>query len=165
MVEKAPLDAQPASAKAPSKEEELTYTLQRVQADFENYHKRAQQEMNQNYMRGKAAAFKEMLPILDTLDSAIAKEKNESKKALESLRTHMLHVLKQNGVKQIETHGKQFDPFTSECLLQGNDPTQEEDSVLEEIQKGYMFHEDVLRHAKVKVNKLVDDNQNNQGGN
>lgn len=135
------------------KVQELTETLQRVQADFENYRKRSQGEMNVHYLRGKASAFKDMLAFLDTLDSAIAKETNETRKALENIRTHLLHVLTHNGVKPISTVGKIFDPFTSECLLQGQDMSQDEDVVLEELQRGYFFHDDVLRPAKVKVNK------------
>ncbi len=134
---------------------ELTETLQRVQADFENYRKRSQNEATINYTRGKAAAFKDMLSILDTLDSAIANEKNGTRHALENIRTHMLHTLSQNGVKPIHTLGKIFDPFTSECLLQGHDSQKEEDVVLEELQRGYFFHDDVLRPAKVKVNKRM----------
>ncbi len=151
---------------------ELTETLQRVQADFENYRKRSQNEMNVNYLRGKATAFKDILSFVDTLDSAITKEKNETRHALENIRTHVMHVLAQNGIKPIQTIGKIFDPFTSECLMQGNDTAQQEDVVLEELQRGYFFHDDVLRPAKVKVNKLPEDeieNDNqkiiNNGGN
>lgn len=132
---------------------ELTETLQRVQADFENYRKRSQNEMTVHYLRGKAAALKDVLSVVDTLDSAIAKEKNGTRSALENIRTHTLHVFAQNGVKPIFTVGKIFDPFTSECLLQGRDANQNEDVVLEELQRGYYFHDDVLRPAKVKVNK------------
>ncbi len=148
----------PEEKSPPASSEELFSTLKRVQADFENYQKRAQQEMNVHYLRGKASALKEMLSIMDTLDSAIAKEKNGAQRALESVRTHVLHILKQDGVRPIETMGKIFDPFTSECLMQGNDPTQPEDVVLLELQRGYYFHEDVLRSAKVKVNKLEEKN-------
>lgn len=146
------------------KMKELTETLQRVQADFENYRKRSQNEMNVHYLRGKATAFKEMLSFLDTLDSAISKEKDATKKALENVRTHLLHVLAQNGIKPIQAIGKIFDPFTSECLMQGNDANQKEDMVLEELQRGYYFHDDVLRPAKVKVNKLLLSNENTQQG-
>lgn len=141
---------------------ELTETVQRVQADFENYRKRSQNEMNLNYLRGKAAALKDMLSIIDTLDSAISKEKDGTRRALENIRTHMLHVLSQSGVKPIHTVGKIFDPFTSECLLQGNDPAQNEDVVLDEMQRGYFFHDDVLRPAKVKVNKRTNHETNHE---
>lgn len=139
---------------------ELTETVQRVQADFENYRKRSQNEMTLNYLRGKAAALKDMLGIIDTLDSAISKEKDATRHALENIRTHMLHILSQSGVKPIHTIGKVFDPFTSECLMQGNDANQGEDIVLEEMQRGYYFHDDVLRPAKVKVNKRREENEN-----
>lgn len=157
--EKPVQDPPAGSASLDAKMAELTDTLQRVQADFENYRKRSQNEVNTNYLRGKATAFKEMLRILDTLDSAIVKEKNETRNALENIRTHTLHILSQNGVKPIQTLGKIFDPFTSECLLQGHDPRQGEDVVLEELQRGYFFHDDVLRPAKVKVNKR-EENEN-----
>gem|GEM_PF-4465682 len=158
-----PSPSKPADASiADAKLLELMETLQRVQADFENYRKRAQNETTINYTRGKAAAFKDVLGILDTLDSAISNEKNGTRNALENIRTHMLHILSQNGVKPIHTLGKIFDPFTSECLLQGNDSQQEEDVVLEELQRGYFFHEDVLRPAKVKVNKRIENEKTNE---
>lgn len=149
----APTENAPISSSSDTKVRELTETLQRVQADFENYRKRSQLEMNVNYLRGKATAFKDMLSFMDTLDSAITKEKDQTKKTLENVRTHLLHVLAQNGVKPISTVGKIFDPFTSECLMQGNDAQRDEDIVLEEMLRGYYFHDDVLRPAKVKVNK------------
>lgn len=144
---------------------ELTQTLQRVQADFDNFRKRAQQESNAHYLRGKAAALKEMLAYADTLDSAILQVKDAHQKDLENLRMQFLKLLAQNGVKPISTLGKTFDPFTSECMLQGNDPTQEDEAVLQELQKGYFFHDDVLRTAKVKVNKRNDDQTQVNGGN
>jgi molecular chaperone GrpE len=133
---------------------ELTQTLQRVQADFENYRKRTQNEFNQHYARGKATAFKEVLAFMDTLDAAVNQVKDAHHADLEKLRTQLLQLLAQNGISPLSTKGKPFDPFTSECIMQGSDPTQEEDMVLEEFQRGYTFHEDVLRPAKVKVNKI-----------
>lgn len=144
---------------APSEAEELTRTLQRVQADFDNYRKRMQGESAQQYARGKAGALKELLAFADALDAAVKNETmaapngNNSKNGIESLRTQFHQILAQEGVKPIHTLGKTFDPFTSECLQQGADSTKEEDMVLEEFQKGYYFHSDVLRTAKVKVNK------------
>lgn len=147
--------------------QELTQTLQRVQADFENYRKRTQNEFNQHYVRGKASAFKEILSFADTLDAAISQVKDAHREDLEKLRTQLLHVLAQNGIKPLSTIGKAFDPFTSECVMQGNDPSTEEDVVLDEFQTGYTFHEDVLRPAKVKVNKISQDHAQNstKGGN
>lgn len=142
----------------PDATQELTQTLQRIQADFENYRKRTQNEFNQHYARGKAAAFKEILSFADTLDAAVSQVKDAHRGDLEKLRTQLLHVLAQNGIKPLSTRGKPFDPFTSECIMQGNDPSKEEDIVLDEFQTGYTFHEDVLRPAKVKVNKLTQEN-------
>lgn len=135
--------------------EELTRTLQRVQADFDNYRKRMQGENHSHFLRGKAAALKDLLAFADTLDAAIEneKEKEGAKKEFESLKRAFQQILEQNRVKPMQVVGKTFDPFTSECLMQGNDSSKEEDLVLEEIQKGYYFHDDVLRTAKVKVNK------------
>lgn len=146
---------------------ELTETVQRVQADFENYRKRTQNEFNTHYLRGKASAFKEILSFVDTLDSALSQVKDEHKKDIEQLRTQLMQTLAQNGVKPLSTKGKMFDPFTSECVMQGNDPTQKEDIVLDEFQRGYTFHDDVLRPAKVKVNKVSENDAQEKtiGGN
>ncbi|MEK6970343.1 MAG: nucleotide exchange factor GrpE [archaeon] len=146
---------------------ELTQTLQRVQADFENYRKRTQNEFTHHYARGKAAAFKEILSFMDTLDAAVTQVKDAHRADLERLRAQLLQLLSQNGVRSISTKGKPFDPFTSECIQQGNDPAQGDDVVLEEFLPGYMFNDDVLRPAKVKVNKIADihTHQETKGGN
>ncbi len=133
-------------------EEGLLLTLQRVQADFENYRKRTLHEQTQHYQRGKAAALKEILSFGDTLDAAHSKTTGADKNLLHTLRTQWLHLLSKEGVRPIETVGKIFDPFTSECLLQTHDAHVGDDVVVEELQKGYFFHDDVLRTAKVKIN-------------
>ena len=114
---------------------ELTSTLQRVQADFENYRKRTQNELTLQFARGKATAFKEMLAYADTLDAAISHVKDEHKKDIENLRSQFVKLLAQNGIRPIETMNKRFDPFVSECIMQGNDHTKNEDVILEEFQR------------------------------
>lgn len=152
-----------------SREEELTHTLQRVQADFDNFRKRTQAEQQIFYLRGKAAAMKDLLAFADALDAAVQKSHAEHSKGMDSLRAQLLSVLAMNGVKPMDVVGKSFDPFTCECLQQGHDASKPEDLVLEEFQKGYYFHDDVLRTAKVRVNKVEntgkENNQENNGGN
>jgi molecular chaperone GrpE len=142
----------------------LTQTLQRVQADFENYRKRTQNEFTQHYLRGKASALKEMLAFVDTLDAAVSHADAAHQTDLGNVRKQFLQILSQNGVKAILPLGKTFDPFTSECVMQESDQTKNEDVVVEEFQKGYFFHDEVLRPAKVKVNKKIENEEkkNNQ---
>ncbi|MFH0970509.1 MAG: nucleotide exchange factor GrpE [Candidatus Diapherotrites archaeon] len=142
----------PLPASAPESADLLS-TLQRVQADFENYRKRSEGEMLHQYQRGKAAAFKELLSFADALDAAAEKVGDEHKKGFENLRFQFQKILATDGVKPMNVLGKTFDPFTSECIMQEFQPNQKEDIVMDEIQRGYLFHNDVLRTAKVKINK------------
>ncbi len=138
--------------KAQLENRELLQTLQRVQADFENFQKRSTKEKEQSVQFGKALAFKEILEFLDSFDAALVHVNDDHRKGLENLRTQLLKILERNGIQLLVTLGKRFNPELQECLMQGNDPMQAEDIVLEEFQKGYMFNGLVLRTAKVKVN-------------
>lgn len=133
---------------------DLIDTLKRTQAEFENYQKRTAKEKEQSIHYGKALAFKEVLEFIDSFDAAIAHVKDDHRKGLENLRAQLMKILERNGIKSIPSLGKKFNPETQECLMQGNDPMQGDEIVLEEFQRGYTFNDHVLRTAKVKVNAV-----------
>jgi len=70
------------------------------------------------------------------------------------LKQQLGKVLKDHGIEKIDCVGKEFDPMRDECVIQGKDESKKDEVVLEELQKGYMLNGKILRHAKVKVNKL-----------
>ncbi len=141
--------------KKPDQVKDLTDTLQRLQAEFENYKKRTEKE-NLEYKKCALQDFiKKILPILDNFELAL-KHKQDSKellKGIELIYSELYTLLEDEGLKKIDALNKKFDPHIHEALL-----TEESDKpniVLEELQKGYMLNEKVLRHTKVKVSKEV----------
>jgi len=139
--------------------EEMKDTLQRLQAEFENYTKRLEKEKKEFIKFASASTIKELLPVLDSFDSAIEKiegkekvEKEEALHGLIELRKQFFAVMEKEGAKKMETIGKQFDPEFQECIMKEHQEGKEDGIVLEEIQKGYTINGMVLRTAKVKIN-------------
>ena len=140
--------------------DELKDTVQRVQAEFENSRKRLEKEKQDFLGQANAGIVKELLPLLDSVDSAEknleeAEEvsKEEAIKGIELIKKQLLAILKSHGLKEMKCIGKKLDPMQQEVLMQGKEEEKEEDIILEEFQKGYTLNGKVLRHAKVKVNK------------
>jgi molecular chaperone GrpE len=133
--------------------EELIDTLQRLQAEFENYRKRAQRDQDNLVARAHERLVKELLPVLDDLERALeAAEQHEEAKLEEGVRLvhrSLAGALEREGLAEIETNGK-FDPHVHEALL--TQPSEaEEGSVLEVLQKGYRLGDRVLRPSRVVV--------------
>ena len=134
------------------KVEELTETLKRLQAEFENYKKRVAKE-NSDFIRcASADLIKKLLPVLDSFEQAIKnKESKEFVKGIELIFAQLSSVLSDAGLKKIECEGKCFDPFCHEVLLQ--EESEKDGLVLEELQKGYTVNGNVVRTSKVKISK------------
>ena len=133
--------------------EELIDTLQRLQADFENYRKRAQRDQEALVTRAGERIVKELLPVLDDLERALeAAEQHEEAKLEEGVKLvhrQLAQLLEKEGLAAVETDGK-FDPHVHEALL--TQPSEsEEGSVVEVLQKGYRLGDRVLRPARVVV--------------
>ena len=130
---------------------ELTDTLQRLQAEFENYKKRVDKEKAHFMEYSKAEIIAKLLPILDSFELALQNTKESDKfvKGMEMIKTQIISSLQQEGLRKIEVNGK-FDPFKHEVLLKEKS-NEDEDTILQELQPGYMLKDKVLRHAKVKV--------------
>jgi len=133
--------------------EELIDTLQRVQAEFENYRKRAARDQENLVARAHERLVRELLPVLDDLERALeAAEEHEEGKLEEGVRlVHraLADALAREGLAEVEVDGK-FDPHVHEALLtQPSD--HEEGSVIDVLQKGYRLGDRVLRPARVVV--------------
>jgi len=127
--------------------------LKRVAADFENYRKRVARDQESLAARAHERLVKELLPVLDDLERALAAaEEHEEAKLEEGVRLvhrELADALEREGLAEIETNGR-FDPHVHEALL--SQPSEaEEGSVLEVVQKGYRLGDRVLRPARVVV--------------
>jgi molecular chaperone GrpE len=136
-----------------SENEELIDTLQRLQADFDNYRKRAARDQESLVARAGERIVKELLPILDDLERALeAAEQHEEAKledGVQLVHRQLEQLLEKEGLALVETDG-QFDPHVHEALLtQPSDA--DEGSVIEVLQKGYRLGDRVLRPARVVV--------------
>ena len=97
-----------------------------------------------------------MLPILDSFELALKNSENHEKfvKGVELIFGQFYDILEKEGLKPIKTVGEKFDAYNHECLLtEKTDKDEEDELVVEELQKGYMLKEKVIRYAKVKVKK------------
>ena len=139
--------------------DDLTSTLQRLQAEFENYKKRTDKESIAHVKHANATLIRKLLPVLDTFDSAITNCKSTKAdaqyiKGLELLHTQLLGVLSESGLRSIDTENKKFDPFKHEVMLV-QECDKDDDLILSEFQKGYMLNENILRHSKVMIAKKI----------
>ncbi len=139
---------------------ETEETLQRIQAEYENYIKRAEKQCAEAKEQGKAEAVAKMLPLIDSIDASIENlrkttlvSKEAALEGLEKLGGQATSLMKENGLEHIECVGKAFDSNLQDAMMTGCDEGKEEKTVLEEVQKGYLLNGKVLRHAKVKINK------------
>jgi len=131
----------------------------RLQADFENTRKRLEKEKQEFLKFANEGVIVELLNVLDDLERAVelAQAKHQDLpaflKGVEIILAHLYEMLKGYGVRPIEAVGKPFDPNYHEALMQAEDNSIPENTVIEELQKGYLLNDRVLRTAKVKVSK------------
>lgn len=133
---------------------ELIETLQRLQAEFENYKKRVDRDYENMVKCSNEDLIKQILPIIDNFELALksCKVKDEFYKGMELIYSQLIDTLLSRGVKPIECLGKKFDPYYHEALLT-EESEKEPNTILEELQKGYMLYDKVIRHSKVKIAK------------
>ena len=139
--------------KAQDQAEEYLNLAQRVQADFENYRRRTKATRAEAYEDGARDFIKQLLPVVDNLERAIAQESAD-----ESLLTGVKLVYKQltealekRGVEVIDRPNEKFDPNLENAVLQGTPDEGEPGTVCAVLQKGYKMGDQVIRHAMVKV--------------
>jgi len=132
--------------------EELTDTLKRLQAEFENYKKRVDKEKTEFVKFAHADVVAQMLAVLDSFEIAL-KNTNDKEKFVEGVKiiyAQFHSILEAEGLKPIKAVGEKFDPYKHEVLMK-EESDKPQDTILEEFQKGYMLNDRVLRHSKVKV--------------
>lgn len=142
--------------------DELTNTLKRLQAEFENYKKRIDKEYVSNIKNANADLIIELLPVLDSFELALKNgncENSETikyQKGLELIYMQLYSTLEDQGLRIIDTKNQRFDPFKHEVLMvkESND---QDDIILQEFQKGYILNDKIIRHSKVMIAKHVEE--------
>lgn len=139
---------------------EYVETLQRLQAEFENYKKRAERERAEYVKHANEQVIVKLLDVCDDLDRALdaskdAKDYDILAEGL-TLTSKKLHkILEDEGVEGIIAVGEKFDPTKHDALLVEHSDEHDEDVVTEELTKGYALKSKVIRPSKVKVCKKV----------
>ena len=135
----------------------------RKAAEFDNFKRRTEQELGSVIRFANDDLVRAILPVVDDLERSLknAKESSETPlyKGIELILQKMLKILESQGVKSFETVGKDFDVHFHDALLQMPKEGVPPHTILEEVEKGYLFHDKVLRHAKVIVSASGDPEQ------
>jgi molecular chaperone GrpE len=155
-------DAQPAATSSADaidglrrEKEALQDRLLRTAAEFDNYRKRVDRERRDLAEYTAADVLTEMLPIVDNLERALAAaaEADPLRKGVELILKQMLDLLRKRGVKPIVAVGVDFDPNFHQAVIHEPSSEHREGEVIEELQRGYLLGDRLLRPAMVKVAK------------
>jgi len=149
----------PESAKKDPKDEkieELTDRLQRSLAEFDNYRKRTEKEKTAMFDMGARDILEKLLPVVDNFERSLsaAPDSEECKAYTDGMKMiykQLQKNLEDAGVRPIDCKGKPFDPEYHNAVMHVEDKQFGENTVAEELQKGYMYKDTVLRHSMVKV--------------
>lgn len=130
---------------------ELEDRIVRIQADFENYRKSLEKQRAEYESRASERIMSDLLDVVDDLTHA-ARNAGDEGRGFRLILDKLMAVLGRHGLRPIETKGKPFDHYYHEAVM-SQKSEEEEGTVLEELQKGFMLNSRVLRHSKVKVAK------------
>lgn len=138
--------------------DELKERMLRLAAETENYKKRSEREKAEFLKRANEALVRDLLPVLDNLERALASARDGSDAQGVAQGVDMVHqelkkVLERHGLEAIESLGQPFDPERHEAMMQQEDPELDDNTVLNQLQRGYMFQDRLLRPAMVIVSK------------
>lgn len=136
--------------------EELTDRVKRQMAEFENFRKRTEKEKSSMYEMGARDMIERILPVIDNFERGLAvipedKKADPIAEGMEKIYKQIQKVFEEAGVKPIEAAGKEFDPNFHNAVMHVEDESLGENIVAEELQKGYMYRDSVVRHSMVKV--------------
>ena len=133
--------------------EDTKNTFQRTLAEYDNYRKRTTKEKADNYNAGRTDAVKAILPMLDTLEMALAAPCSDEnyKKGIELTYTTAMNSLKNMGVEQIDALNQPFDPNFHNAVMQQETEGVEAGIVVNVFQKGYKMGDKIIRPATVVV--------------
>jgi molecular chaperone GrpE len=141
-----------------AKIEEAENRILRLQADYENSRRRAKLDLAATEKYKSQSLITGLLPAIDNFERALQIEAdNEQTKSVlqgvEMVYRSLLDALKAEGAEQIEAVGKEFDPNLHQAIMQVEDANFDSNIVVEELQKGYILKDRVIRPSMVKVNQ------------
>lgn len=127
----------------------------RLLSEFDNMRARNEKESAEMSDKGAMEALEKILPVIDNLERALDTIEEDNKtpfqEGIEKIYRQLMDTLEEIGVKPMNAAGTEFDPNFHNAVIHEEDENQGENLVVEEMQKGYMYKEQVLRHAMVKV--------------
>jgi molecular chaperone GrpE len=154
-------------AKLEAKEKEAVETydrLLRASAEFDNYKKRSSREMEEFRKFANQSLIKEMLSVVDNLELAMNSTNGHKAidkdllQGLEMTHKEILKVFEKFNVKPIDAKGQPFDPTFHEAVMQEETNDSPKNTVVNELQRGYMIHDRLLRPSMVVVAKPKENN-------
>ncbi len=130
--------------------------LMRQMAEFDNFRKRTEKEKASMYDMGAVDVIKKLLPIVDNFERGLALLSDDEKKmpfadGMEKVYRQTVKMLSDIGVKPIESVGKTFDPDRHNAVMHCEDDSVGDNTVVQELEKGYTYHDTVVRYSMVKV--------------
>ena len=136
--------------------EELTDRLKRNMAEFDNYRKRTEKEKSAMFEIGAKDIIERILPVIDNFERGLNSMPEDAKgtsfaEGMEMIYKQLLKNLEEAGVKPIEAVGQPFDPNFHNAVMHVEDEEQGENVVVQELQKGYLYRDSVVRHSMVQV--------------
>ncbi len=136
--------------------EELTDRLKRTMAEFENFRKRTDKEKEQMFEVGAKSVIEKILLTVDNFERGLKAVSEEEKntpfvEGMDMVYKQLISSLEEIGVKQIEAVGKEFDPNIHNAVMHEENEELGENVVSEELQKGYLYRDNVVRYSMVKV--------------
>ena len=135
---------------------DLTDRLKRSMAEFDNFRKRSEKEKATMFDMGARSVAEKLLPVVDNFERAMLATPSEGEgrafaDGIAMIYNQMTKTLEDLGVKPIDCVGKEFDPNLHNAVMHIEDESLGENVVAEELLKGYMYKDSVLRHSMVKV--------------
>ena len=136
--------------------EELTDRVRRTMAEFDNFRKRTEKEKSAMFEIGAKDIVERILPVIDNFERGLASVPEDAKgsafaEGMEMIYKQLLKNLEEAGVKPIEAVGQPFDPNFHNAVMHIEDENLGENVVAQELQKGYMYRDSVVRHSMVQV--------------
>lgn len=130
----------------------------RLYAEFDNFRKRTEKEKLQNFDYGSRHVIEKLLPVVDNFERALGTVEESDKedaftKGVEGIYKQIQKMFEDLEVKAIEAEGQKFDPNLHNAVMTDTESDAEEDTITQDLQKGYLYKDQVVRHSMVKVKK------------
>ena len=130
----------------------------RTLAEYENFRKRSEKEKTQMFELGAKSIIEALLPVVDNFERALSHVQEEEKdspfvKGIEGIYKQIQKMFADCNIQKIEALGKKFDPALHNAVMTEEEGDAEEDTITQDLQKGYTYRGNVVRHSMVKVKK------------